>query len=119
MKRRYLIKLAALSLASLLLPAFSARSPRAHALFKDMFGDDRLADRLGGLHLRQAPSAGGRGRSLAAKLVGMDASLRQEWLLARCQRDFSKLDIVTVDGWVMARSEADLCAAVHLDRRPE
>ncbi len=117
MKRRHLIKLAALSLASLLLSTVGSRSTRAHALFKDMFGDDRLAARLGRLHLMQDKSAGSRGRSLAAELDGLRETARQERLQARCRTDFSNLDVVTVDGWVMARSEADLCAAVHLDRR--
>lgn len=119
MKRRHLIRLAALSLASFLLPTVGARSSRAHTLFKDMFGDDRLAARLGRLHLGEDPSAGGRGRSLAAELDKLHATARQEYLQARCLTDFGNLDTVTVDGWVMARSEADLCAAVHLDRRSE
>jgi hypothetical protein len=116
-KRRHLIKLAALTLASSLLTTIGPKRTFAHSFFKDIFGDDRLAARLGRLHLRQDPSAGERGRSLTVELDDPQAPSKQERLLERSRADFEKLDIVTVDGWVMARSEADLCAAVHLDRK--
>jgi hypothetical protein len=115
--RRHWIKLAALSLASLIPPTVGSSQFRSHAIFKDMFGDDRLAAHLGEVHQERDSAAGARGRALAAELKGLQADARQERLQARRQRDFETLDIVTVDGWVMARSEADLCAAVHLDRR--
>ena len=40
----------------------------------------------------------------------------EERLRARTDADLEALDVVVVDGWVMARSEAELCAAVDLDR---
>ena len=116
MYRRHLIKLAAYSLLGLLVPAGGLRPLHAHTVFQNMFGDDRIAAQLGKLYQRQDPSAGARGRSLAAKLAAMRSSARQDYLQMRSQADLAALDIVTIDGWVMARSEADLCAAVHLDR---
>ncbi len=117
MNRRHLIKLTTLSLASLVLPTAGTSLARAHTLFTEMFGDDRLAAHLGGLHWQQDPLAAARGRSLAADLAALRKAKRQERLLTLCQSDFDNLDIVTLDGWVLAQSEADLCAAVHLERR--
>lgn len=116
MDRRHLMKLAAFSLPGLFVPAAGQRPLRAHSLFQDMFGDDHVAARLGGLHQRQNPKAAARGRSLAAELLKLSSSARQEHWQKRTRAELAALDIVTVDGWVLARSEADLCAAVHLDR---
>ncbi|MEM9440233.1 MAG: hypothetical protein AAGA73_07300 [Pseudomonadota bacterium] len=118
MKRRHLIRLSALSLASLVLPKIGATPVRAHTLFTEMFGDDRLASHLGALHWQHDPLAGARGRSIATELASLRKSARHQRLMMRCQSDFDKLNIVTLDGWVMAQSEADLCAAVHLERKP-
>lgn len=114
--RRRLIKLATLSLAGLALPAAWLSRGRADLLFSDMFGDARLAASLGRRHLAVDAGAARRGRRLAAELAaqGVDASRRR---LSECKdADLRALDVVVVDGWVMARAEADLCAAVHLDR---
>ena len=40
----------------------------------------------------------------------------EQRLRERVDADLAALDVVVVDGWVMARMEADLCAAVYLDR---
>jgi hypothetical protein len=38
----------------------------------------------------------------------------QEWLTRQRREDFTQGRTVTVDGWVLARCEADLCAALVL-----
>lgn len=116
MNRRRLIKLAALSLAGLALPVAWLSRQRADLLFDDMFGDTRLAARLGRRHLAMDASAGARGRALAADLAAHGTDAGKQRLAERKKADFAVLDLVVVDGWVMARAEADLCAAVHLDR---
>lgn len=116
MKRRPLIKLAALSLAGLVLPLAKARTVSADAVFRELFGDDRVAAHLGRLHLRQDPMAGARGRSILADLAAASPTSRETDLRARSQAELAALEVVTVDGWVLARSEADLCAAVFLGK---
>ncbi|MEZ5930466.1 MAG: hypothetical protein R3F54_00645 [Alphaproteobacteria bacterium] len=115
MYRRHLFKLAALPLASFALTLSGWRPLRADAMFRDLFGDDRLAAGLGRLYQQQDPQAGRRGLSLVAELASIEPSARERRLLARRQTELAALDVVTIDGWVLARSEADLCAAVHLD----
>lgn len=116
MNRRHLIKLAALSLAGLALPRTWLPPLRADTLFRDIFGDIGLAARVGRLYHADDPRAGARGRALVADLAAFRAPAREKRLRERTDADLAALDVVVVDGWVMARSEADLCAAVHLDR---
>jgi hypothetical protein len=116
-KRRRLIKLAALSLAGLSLPATWSRPLRADTLFQDIFGHAGFAARLGRLHHANDPAAAARGRALVSDLAAQPVLAREIRLRQHTDADLSALDVVVVDGWVMARTEADLCAAVHLDRR--
>ena len=117
MNRRIFMKLAGLSLASFTLPLSWQKPLRADALFETIFGDPRRAALVGLACQRQDRSAGARGQALTAELAAIPGHAREEHLRERALDDLSKLDIVVVDGWVMARSEADLCAAVHLDLR--
>ncbi|MGI9421194.1 MAG: hypothetical protein ACR2RA_25490 [Geminicoccaceae bacterium] len=116
MNRRRLIKLAALSMAGLALPVAWLSQRRADLLFSDMFGDARLAGRLGRGHLAVDAGAAARGRTLAAELFALRSDARRRRLLEQRNADLAALDVVVVDGWVLARAEADLCAVVHLDR---
>lgn len=116
MTRRRLFHLAAMSLAGLSISMVWPDRARADRLFEVLFGDARLAARLGARHLSQDPAAGRRGRLLAAELVSGHDPDEQQALAARVADQLARLDTVVVDGWVMARAEADLCAAVHLDR---
>lgn len=114
--RRRLFHLAAMSLAGLSISTVWPDRARADRLFEVLFGDARLAARLGARHLVQDPASGRRGRLLVAELAsGGDLDERQA-LAARIADQLARLETVVVDGWVMARAEADLCAAVHLDR---
>ncbi len=40
-------------------------------------------------------------------------------LREKSRRQFETGDVVSVDGWILARAEADLCALIALDRFPE
>ena len=116
MKRRRLIKLAALSLAGLALPVAWLNRHRADVFFNDLFGDTSFAARIGHIRHAQDGKAGGRGRALIADLASRPSQAKEVCLRECVDADLEALDIVVVDGWVMARAEADLCAAVHLDR---
>ncbi len=116
MKRRRLLKLTALSLAGLALPVAWFHRLRADAFFDDLFGDASVAARIGRLRQAQDGNAGARGRMLIADLAPHFPAAREQRLRERARADFEALDVVVVDGWVMACAEADLCAAVHLDR---
>ena len=116
MDRRHLIKLAALSLAGLAAPVAGLVRPRADALFAAFFGDPGLAARIGQISLARDEASGSRGRALAAELASFRPTSGRRHLQERIDTDLEALDLVVVDGWVMARTEADLCAAVHLDR---
>lgn len=116
MNRRHLIELAALSLAGLAIPAAWLFRHGADAIFRDMFGDPSVAAHRGRLHLAKDAGAAWRGRALAAELAAHLPADRERRLFELKCADLDNLDVVVVDGWVMARTEADLCAAVHLDR---
>lgn len=116
MKRRRFFELATLSLAGLALPAAWSSPLRADTLFHGIFGSSDLAAHIGRLYRMKAPGAAARGMALVADLAACPADDREERLRARAGADLVDLDVVVVDGWVMARSEADLCAAVHRDR---
>lgn len=118
MTRRRLIKLAGLSLASFVLPVTWSSRLRADALFDSMFGNPSFAARMGLAHRLVDPSASERGLGLAADLAAAAPSVREGRFRSKVDRDLAALDVVVVDGWVMARSEADFCAAVHLERTP-
>ncbi|MGI9509857.1 MAG: hypothetical protein ACR2QJ_10990 [Geminicoccaceae bacterium] len=115
MNRRRLIKLAGLSLAGLALPAAWLPRLRADTLFADIFGDISVAADMGRLYQKSVPEAGRRGRAIVAELAAFRLRAREQRLRERTQADLAALDVVVVDGWVMARSEAELCAAVYLD----
>ncbi len=116
MKRRRLIKLTALSLAGLALPVAWLNRLRAEVVFNELFGDASFAAHIGRIRQAEDSKAGARGQLLIADLASDPEQAKKKRLRERIAADFEALDVVVVDGWVMARTEADLCAAVHLDR---
>lgn len=81
------------------------------------FRSPRKARALGERYLAQNPQAADR-RALRARL-GLDgAPVSPTSLRARIanlrQRDFEQARIVEVDGWVVAQSEAEICALLSL-----
>lgn len=83
------------------------------------------AARLGRRYLALAPAEADPGRLLhalskdhadlaAASRTGADIEIRA--ILGRCrQRDFAAGNTVLVDGWILSRTEARLCALVALE----
>lgn len=89
---------------------------RASSLPLDgLVGDRAAAARMGMSHLLGDPSAWHRLAALesdvlaASSLDGLRASLR-----ARRDQELRQEEIALVDGWVLARSEADLLALIAL-----
>ena len=116
MDRRLLIKLVGLPLASFVVPLTWPKRLHADTLFATMFGDASMAARVGSAHKMQDAMAGKRGRALLADLASKPSDERTRYLCERAREDFAELDVVVADGWVMGRTEADLCAAVSEDR---
>jgi hypothetical protein len=83
----------------------------------ELFRSPRKARALGERYLALHPEAAGRA-ALAARL-GLDAapisraSLRERLASLR-ERDFAQRRIVAIDGWILARSEAEICALLSL-----
>lgn len=82
-----------------------------------LFTDREDARAVGRAFLATHPAEADRARLLAA-LAGLEqiqtpTGLRQAFAGFR-ERDFQAGDIVIVDGWVLARCEARLCALVAL-----
>lgn len=118
MERRCFIGLAFSAMACVPWPWAWSRPVRADTLFELIFGDASKAARLGASHMAMDPLAGDRGRRLVNDLtgrVGNDGNALRTAFGLRIVDEMAELDTVVVDGWVMARSEADLCAAVYLD----
>lgn len=116
MRRRRLLELAVLALTGLASPKSVSASHRADDVFKGIFGEIGLAAHIGRLHILRDAGAKARGRSLVNDFAALGRSMREKRLNQQKQADLAALDVVTIDGWVLARSEADLCAVVYLDR---
>lgn len=118
MERRCFIGLAFGVTVCIPLPGVWSRPVRADTLFETIFGDASEAARLGASHAALDPAAGDRGRRLVNDLAvgaGRNQNALRALLGRRIVDELADLDTVVVDGWVMARSEADLCAAVYSD----
>jgi hypothetical protein len=70
--------------------------------------------RLGALYLGDHPLERDRGH-LSRLLAGNADVLTTQGLIAAIARDWRSHDVTVVDGWVLARSEARICAIVHLN----
>jgi hypothetical protein len=96
-------------------PARSATRDSCDAIAA-LWSDTGGACRVGRSYLAQVPEDADRDRLVAILFreegahAGMSAdALRAQFARAR-MRDFESGDTVTVDGWVLARTEARLCA---------
>lgn len=80
-----------------------------------LVGDRATAARMGMSHLLADPSASQRLAALENEIAaasspeGLRAALR-----TRRERELMQEEIAVVDGWVLARSEADLLALIAL-----
>ena len=82
---------------------------RVRAIFSDPSG----ADNIGRAYLRSAPEEADP--AFLARVLGLDnATDLRRMLAARNKRDFECGDVVLVEGWVLARSEARACAHASL-----
>ncbi len=76
-------------------------------------GDAATLCRLGATYLSGHPAENDRAR--LSKLLGGECKDPIEVnLIKRIARDWSEHDLVTLDGWVLARTEARVCASLHL-----
>jgi hypothetical protein len=76
-------------------------------------GDGAELSRLGAIYLASNPHE--RSRERLSRLLSMDgASSVGSRLIEHIARDWSEHDVTTVDGWLLARTEARICAALHL-----
>jgi hypothetical protein len=80
----------------------------------DFFPDLTVLRRLGDIYLLAHPEE--RSRALLSDLLiaGDDGSIPSQ-LLSAVARDWSGNHVVVVDGWLLARTEARLCALLHLE----
>ncbi len=76
-------------------------------------GDHKALRKLGAAYLQMVPEEGGLHR-LSGLVVDAELVPVELRLLKKISRDWDDHNIVTVQGWVMARTEARLCAALHL-----
>jgi len=92
----------------------AAPAPRDAALASwvaELLPDPVGARAIGGLYLEICPEARRRARALGCDLRAQpDAAARRAALWARRCRDLEAENIVLIDGWVLAATEADLCA---------
>lgn len=83
-----------------------------------MFRNPDAAARVGARYLRSHRDEASEPFLRAA--IGLDAS--NSWaaprqLASRISNDFARGDLVTIGGWVLARSECRMCALVALQGR--
>jgi hypothetical protein len=79
------------------------------------FSDLTALCRLGAIYLVAHPEE--RSRALLSHLLiaGDDDTIPSR-LLSAVARDWSSNHVVVVDGWLLARTEARLCALLHLEQ---
>jgi hypothetical protein len=80
---------------------------------------ERAARRLGGFYLARHPEEADTA-ALERALFGTagngwDGGRAAQTWAAACRADFRAERLVVLDGWWLARSEARLCALLHLD----
>jgi len=80
------------------------------------FPDAPALRRLGAIYLAAHPEE--RSRKLLSRLLidEGDGAIPSR-LLRATARDWSRHQVAVVDGWLLARTEARLCAVLHLEER--
>jgi hypothetical protein len=70
---------------------------------------------IGAVYLRSCGAEGLDAETLAAALpTGLDGTELRSAIAARVRDDFANARVVTVDGWMLAATEARLCALAYL-----
>jgi hypothetical protein len=80
------------------------------------FPDLTALRRLGAVYLAAHPEEGSRA-VLSQLVIGTDDGTIPSRLLSAVARDWSNNHVAVVDGWLLARTEARLCALLHLEAR--
>ena len=95
-----------------LLPAAALESLRR--LFRSgRLGEPAALGRLGVIYLASHPAERDAGR-LSRLILRDSAAPVEAALIESIASDWSRHDVTLVDGWVLSRTEARICAAVHL-----
>ena len=103
-------------------PALSEREPLPAALL-ELIDDECSARYLGRRYLYCRGDTCTNRYALAAEIVNRperdrwiaaDVGLRRKLLAERVSSDFAEDRVVTIDGWVLAETEAKLCALAEL-----
>ncbi|HEV2703838.1 MAG TPA: hypothetical protein VGV09_19590 [Steroidobacteraceae bacterium] len=79
-----------------------------------LFSDLTALRRLGAIYLVAHPEESSR-TVLSQLLIAGDEGTILSRLLSAIDRDWSSHRVAVVDGWLLARTEARLCAALHLE----
>jgi len=80
---------------------------------REWLPDAAAARIIGGRYLAEVPGAAQRSPDWGRRLGDQpDAAARRALLCERRSRDFTTDDVVLIDGWVLAATEAQLCALV-------
>lgn len=86
-----------------------------HACGPGFFSDLAALRRLGAIYLAAHPEERSTAR-LSQLLIGGDHDTIPSRLGSAVARDWASHDVVVVDGWLLARAEARLCAFLHLEQ---
>jgi hypothetical protein len=88
-----------------------------------LFTDRCSAEAVGAAYLRSVDDAEARPEWLVRSILGdgpatMDQAELKRVIGTRIRRDFTENAVVMVDGWMLSRTEARLCALIALAERP-
>lgn len=114
--RRMLVRLlglTGLALAVGPVPALALARPSPAARLTRLLGDPESAREIGRAYLQTAPGDGNRERLTTQLAARLDRPTR-DTLAASCREDFARGRTVMVNGWVLAETEARLCALAAL-----
>lgn len=106
--RRGVIALA-VSAPGLVLAKPQAPVEPVSALLRRLFGGDRDLRNFGQIFRARQPDAAAR---LMARLHGREVGTVRAGVAALRQADFAAGRVVVIDGWVLARAEAEACAVI-------
>jgi hypothetical protein len=76
-------------------------------------GDSVVLGRLGASYLASHPEEREPGR-LARLILRDSAAPVESGMIESIRQDWSRHDVTLVEGWVLSRTEARICAAMHL-----
>jgi hypothetical protein len=95
--------------------AFASRDAALARCVDELLPDPAGARAIDRLYLNEYPEAMRRTRALGSALRAQpDAAARRAALWARRRRDLAAEDVVLIDGWLLAATEAELCALALL-----